>query len=95
MCDDGRVGVGGSDEGGSANMIRMRMAVDEMSDWQVSGVADREENFPANCGRCVHEDYARGRDDEEGLIDPLRDHEGAITEVFQSVAGCIQGNTGC
>ena len=95
MCDDGRVGVGCSDEGGSANVVCMRVAVDEMIDWKVRGVADGEENFPANCWRCVNEDYTRGRDNEEGLIDPLRDHKGAISEVFQSVAGCIERNTGC
>lgn len=95
MCDDGRVGVGGSDEGGSANVICMRVAVDEMSDWKVSGVANGEENLSADCSRCVNEDYTRGRDDEKGLIDPLRDHKGAISEVFQSVAGRIESNAGC
>ena len=87
MCDNGRVGVGGGDEGGSANVICVRVAVDEMSDWEVCGVADGEEDFPANYWRCVNEDYTRGRDSEKGLIDPLRDHKGAIAEIFQSVAG--------
>ena len=95
LCDDSCVGVGGGDEGGSANVICMRMAVDEMSDWKVGGVADGEENLLANRRGCVDEDYTRRRDDEEGLIHPFRDQESAVSKVFHGIAGRIQRNTGC